>query len=161
MAFGRYSELIKCWNTWSENRFSPNQQSFSGIPSQGVCRTRRESSTACLLLHRQATPWPCHQETALRWAMDYQSLRTKPTSCGWSSYRWHRKGSFLPFLFFIGPKMVHFAHFKFSSGLKSLISAVFIFRWSLPVSVQPFFSRKLSQKSTISFQSEQFSAIIT
>ena len=68
---------------------------------------------------------------------------------------------FLSFLFFVGLKMVHFARFNFSSGFKSLISAVFIFRWSLPVLVQPFFSRKFSQKSTISFHNELFSAKIT
>ena len=58
-------------------------------------------------------------------------------------------------------KMVHFVHIQFSFGLKSLISSVFIFLWSLPVLVQPFFSLEFSRKSTISFQSEQFSAKIT
>jgi len=54
-----------------------------------------------------------------------------------------QNGSFLPFLFFVGLKMVHFARFKFSLCLKSLISAVFIFRWSHPVSVQPFSAANL------------------
>jgi len=53
----------------------------------------------------------------------------------------------LPFLFFVGLKIAHFTRFHFSLGFKSLISAVFIFRWSLLALFPRFSKRKITKKS--------------
>ncbi len=58
MAFGRYSEPIKAYNSWSGNNSCSNLQSLPRILLPDGCRTRREPSLSCPLSRRAATLLP-------------------------------------------------------------------------------------------------------